>query len=306
MVQAWFSNGFRSNTEFLFESLKYMQVQATLLPERDSSNTDITLSVSKAKTFESCKAKFKFCYIDKLPRIDRDFHIFGKYLHQILENFHRALIDNPTRKPEWRIVMKEAVDSAYTEYSDQLTGIQVKDAQKMIDEYSAILDEEGIPNVSGVEEDFYINLNNKVLLNGFIDRIQTDPDGIIHVGDYKTTKDKKYLQDFFQLLTYCYALMLKDPSIKRMRASFILLRHSFTYITQEFTRDEVVHVAEKFLKIAAAIAEEKLWRPNPQFLCKYCDYIDHCAEGKDFLIKKGMLKISKKENKKPFIGIRKW
>lgn len=283
-----------------------MKVEAQLLPERDMSNTDMTLSVSKAKTFESCKAKFKYCYMDKLPRIDRDFHIFGKYLHQILENFHRELIEKPERKLEWHNVMKEAWDSAYAEYSEQLTGLQVKDAQAMINEYNAILEEDGLPNVTYVEKVFYINLNNKVLLNGFIDRIQIDPDGIIHVADYKTTKDPKYLEDFFQLLTYCYALMLEDPKIERVRASFILLRHSFDYITQEFTRDEVIHVAEKFLKTAYAIDDEKLWRPNPQFLCKYCDYLEHCSEGKGFLVKKGILKKSTKTNKTPFVGIRKW
>jgi putative RecB family exonuclease len=281
-----------------------MKIEAQLLPERDLSNVDMTLSVSKTKTFESCKAKFRFCYIEKLPRIDRDFHIFGKYLHQILENFHRELIEKPERKTEWRNVMKEAWDLAYNDYCDQLTGLQVKDAQAMIKEYNEILEEEGLPNVVAVEKDFNINVNNKVLLNGFIDRIQIDNDGIIHVADYKTTKDPKYLQDFFQLLTYCYALMLEDPNIERMRASFILLRHSFDYITQEFTRDEVIPVAEKFLKTAYAIEDEKVWRPNPQFLCKYCDYLEHCQEGQGFLVKRGVLK--KKPKKAPRIGIRKW
>jgi ATP-dependent helicase/DNAse subunit B len=280
-----------------------MLIQAILLSAADKESVGLKLSVSKAKTFEDCKAKFKFCYIDKLPRIDRDFHIFGKYLHQILENFHRELIDHPERKEDWHTVMKEAWDAAYTEYSGQLTGIQVKEAQEMIDEYKEILEEDGLPNVIAVEKDFYISLNGKVMLNGFIDRVQIDKDGMIHVVDYKTTKDPKYLKDFFQLMTYCYALCLEDPSIKKFRASFILLRHSFDHITQEFTREEVISVAEKFLKYAVNIEDEKLWRPNPQFLCKYCDYLDHCREGRNFLVKKGVLKT---EPKKPTVGIRKW
>lgn len=280
-----------------------MKVEAKLLPTKDKSNVDMTLSVSKAKTFDDCKAKFKFNYIDHLPRVERDFHIFGKYLHQVLENFHRILIDNPERKEDWHEVMTEAWDSAYEEYSDQLTGLQVKEAQEIIDEYKEILEEEGLPNVIGVEDDFYININHKVLLNGFIDRIQIDPDGVLHVADYKTTKDPKYLKDFFQLMTYSYALMLKDPELNRIRASFILLRHRFDYLTQEFTREEVIFVAEKFLKYAYAIEEEKLFRPNPQFLCKYCDFIEHCKEGRNFLVKKGMLKD---KPKKHFVGIRKW
>jgi len=281
-----------------------MKVLATLLPNKDMAKVELSISVSKAKTFDDCKAKFKFCYIDKLPRIDRDFHIFGKFLHQILENFHRSIIESPERKSDWHPVMKEAWDAAYAEYSSVLTGDQYKEAQAMIDEYKQILEEEGLPNVIGVEKDFYININDKVLLNGFIDRIQIDKDGMVHVADYKTTKDPKYLQDFFQLMTYCYALCLEDPSIKKFRASFILLRHNFDYITQEFTRDEVIVVAEKFLKYASGIQEEKLWRPNPQFLCKYCDYLDHCKEGKNFLIRKGVIDAPQKP--KPVVGIRKW
>lgn len=280
-----------------------MKVEAKLLPIKDKSNVDMTLSVSKAKTFDDCKAKFKYNYIDHLPRISRDFHIFGSYLHQVLENFHRELIDHPERKDDWHEVMTEAWDAAYDEYSDQLTGIQVKEAQEIVDEYKEILEEEGLPNVIGVEDDFYINLNDKVLLNGFIDRIQIDSDGVLHVADYKTTKDPKYLKDFFQLMTYSYALMLKDPELKRIRASFILLRHKFDYLTQEFTREEVISVAEKFLNYAYAIEDEKLFRPNPQFLCKYCDFIEHCKEGRGFLVKKGILKV---KSKKHFVGIRKW
>ena len=278
-------------------------VQAKLLPSRDNHNCRMTLSVSKAKTFQECQAKFKFCYIEKLPRVDQDFHIFGKYLHQILENFHAELMKNPERKSDWRPVMKEAWDSAYAEYNTQITGVQYKEAQKLIKEYEAILEEEGIPEVTGVEKDFYISLDDKVLLNGFIDRIQIDKDGMIHVADYKTTKDPKYLKDYFQLMTYCYALCLQDPSITKLRASFILLRHSFDYLTQEFTRDEVLSVGEKFLKVASAIEEEKLWRANPQFLCKYCDYINQCKEGRGYLVKKGILK---QEKKVPTTGIRKW
>jgi CRISPR/Cas system-associated exonuclease Cas4 (RecB family) len=278
-----------------------MKVTASLLSSKDESNTDLSLSVSKAKTFDDCKAKYKFCYIEKLPRIERDFHTFGKFLHQILENFHRTLIESPSRRDDWRLVMNEAWDAAYKEYEDKITGNQYKEAKQIVDEYRDILGEDGLPNVIAVEKPFYINLNDKVLLNGFIDRIQIDKDGIIHVADYKTTKDPKYLRDFFQLITYCYVLCLEDPSITRIRASFILLRHSFDYITQEFTREEVISVAEKFLKYASNIEEEKLWRPNPQFLCKYCDYLEHCKSGHDYLVKKGVL-----EKKTPTVGIRKW
>ena len=277
-----------------------MLIKASLLPKRDKSNIDLTLSVSKVKTFEDCKAKYKFRYIKRLPKIERDFHIFGKFLHQILENFYAEILKDPQKKKDWKDVLKYGWDSAYTEYSDKITGEQFKEASLIIETYSSVLDEEGLPNVTHVEKPFYINLNNKVLLNGFIDCVQMDDDGVVHVADYKTTKDPKYLKDFFQLMTYSYALMLEDENLNRIRSSFVLLRHNFDYITQEYTRDEVISVAEKFLESASLIEDEKVWRPSPHFLCKYCDYLDHCKPGNDFLIKRGVIK------KKPFVGIRSW
>jgi RecB family exonuclease len=279
-----------------------MDIEVTLLSKKDMSNIELTLSVSKAKTFEDCKAKYRFCYIDKLPRIEQDFHIFGKFLHQILENFHKALICDPDRSKYWQVVMEEAWNIAHTEYESQITGLQYKDAKNIIKEYCEILEEEGLPNVLANEKPFFIKLNS-VLLNGYIDRVQVDSDGVLHVIDYKTTKDPKYLKDYFQLLTYAYALMLEDPKLNRVRASFVLLKHGFRYLTEEYTREQVMPIAEKFIKYYLNIQEEKTWRPNPQFLCKYCDYMEHCKAGKDYLVKKGII-----EGKKniPFVGMKKW
>jgi RecB family exonuclease len=279
-----------------------MDIEVTLLSKKDMSNIELTLSVSKAKTFEDCKAKYRFCYIDKLPRIEQDFHIFGKFLHQILENFHKALICEPDRAKYWQVVMEEAWNTAHTEYESQITGLQYKDAKNIIKEYCEILEEEGLPNVLANEKPFFIKLNS-VLLNGYIDRVQVDSDGVLHVIDYKTTKDPKYLKDYFQLLTYAYALMLEDPKLNRVRASFVLLKHKFRYLTEEYTREQVMPIAEKFIKYYLNIQEEKTWRPNPQFLCKYCDYMEHCKAGKDYLVKKGII-----EGKKniPFVGMKKW
>lgn len=292
---------------------KYIVKIAKFLKEKDE-NIKFRISVSKAKTFDDCKAKYKFCYIDKLPRVSQDFHYFGSFMHLILELFHLKLIKDESLKNNWKEQLSISFDEAYKEFEDNITGEQYKRAQELTAQYQAILEEEGLPNVIGVEKKFMINLNNVLLLNGFIDRIQIDPDGVLHVADYKTTKDPKYLKDYFQLLTYCYAMMLEDSSIKRIRASFILLVHDFDYLTHEYTREEVFEVAEKFLEYYYKIQDEKLWRPNPQFLCRYCDYLKHCnkgidfvkksQKGREFLMKEGLLKG--KTSNKLFVGIRKW
>lgn len=277
------------------------KVALKVLQSKDDWVDKFTLSVSKAKTFDNCKAKYKFCYIDKLPRKDWDFHVFGKFLHSILEHFHKSVIE--TQSTAIESLLNDSWHHAVKEYDATLSLDQKKEAKGIMESYKRLLDDEGMPNVIAVEKSFYIAVDDVVLLNGFIDRVQIDKDNVLHVVDYKTTKDKKYLKDFFQLQTYAFALMTEDSSINRVRASFICLRHDFDVLTEEYTRADVEGIGEKFAKYASTIHEERLWRANPQFLCKYCDYQDKCNPGTEYLVKKGVIKS--KPNK-GFGFIKKW
>jgi putative RecB family exonuclease len=259
-----------------------------VLGSKEESTAELSLSVSKIKTFEQCRAKYKFSYIDKLPRKEWDFLAFGSFLHEVLEDFHKAFLENPNQ--DFGLVMTKVFKCVSETFKDRINNEQKENAAAIIKKYvNDLYKNECLPNVLSVEKPFYIDINGKVLLNGFIDRVDLDKDGIIHVSDYKTTKDRKYLNDFFQLITYAYVLMTENADLKKVRASFILLRHNMDLITKEYSRKQVATVATKFLKYADEIAEEKLWRPNPQFLCKYCDYLDHCDEGNRFCIKKGLV-----------------
>ena len=117
--------------------------------------------------------------------------------------------------------------------------------------------------------------------NGAIDRIQLDDDDVIHVCDYKTAKNKKYLKnDWFQLLTYAYVIVTEDPSIKKVRGSYILLRHDFEYMTVEFDLPEILKVKDKFVEYARQMNTETEFKPNPTPLCNFCDFQNLCPEGK--------------------------
>ena len=282
------------------------KIKVYFVENKDEFAGEHKLSVSKVKTFDSCKAKFKFSYIEKLPKKEWDFHVFGTFLHDVLETFHKLLISEKANKAKdsWALFMKKCFHDSIEKFKEKLSVEQKKEAFSIIQTYLDLMKrdfENGIlPDVIDAERDFYLIINEKVLLNGFIDRIQIDHDGVLHVADYKTTKDKKYLKDFFQLETYAYILFLSDPDLQKIRASFICLRHDISYITKEYSRKDVEHIGQKYLDYADSIDQEKLWRPQPQFLCKYCDFVENCSAGENFLVKKGML------DKAPKFGIGKW
>lgn len=279
-----------------------MKITASFLESKKDSKAELPLSVSKAKTFDQCKAKYYYTYIKKLPRKEWDFQVYGQFVHDILERFHANLIDDSSH--DHYDLMTSCFAESIEAYNKKLSKKQKKEAQELITGYLDKLSREKeskkkLPNILAVERHFYIDIGEFVLLNGFIDVVQKDPDGVLHVADYKTTKDKRYLKDFFQLLTYAYVLMLENSRLKKIRASYILLRHNFEYVTKEYTRSEVMKIQDEFIEYANKIQSEQLWRPSPQFLCKYCDHMDRCSEGKDYLIKRGIIDI-------PQYGISEW
>lgn len=244
---------------------------------------EFRVSVSKTKTFIDCKAKFKYCYVEKLPRKDWDFHIFGKFCHMVLEEFHKAYMEGCLLP--YNITMGDSYKKALVEYKDKMTPEMKRECWSIIDKYLRRVTNEknnGKPaNVIGVEKRFELAVGENIILNGAIDRIEIDADNVVHVGDYKTVKNKKYLKDdFFQLLTYAFVIMSEDPSITKVRASYILLRHDFEYITTEFTKQDVMSVEQKYIDYVNQMLTEKDFKPNPTVLCNFCDYLEKCPEGK--------------------------
>ena len=115
-----------------------MQVIAKVLKEKPEKNISLlNISVSKAKTFKECKAKFLFTYIHKLPRKERDYHVFGKFLHEVLEKFHKMKLSGDLR-PDNKII-SDAMKSAFQIWKNKLNEDQLKECKEIIKQYLLIL-----------------------------------------------------------------------------------------------------------------------------------------------------------------------
>lgn len=240
----------------------------------------IKLSVSKSSTFQSCKAKYKYSYIDKLPKKDWQHHHFGRFVHRILELFHLMYIEGTDK--QFNIAMGEAFNTAYTEYKEKLSLADKEEAYNIILIYLKKIENNfNIKNILAVEKPFNLQISEDVLLTGMVDRFQCDDDGVFHIVDYKTSKSKMYLQnDILQLLTYAYVIYNEYPQIKKVRASYIMLRHNCEFITKEFTLEQILSIKDKYITYAKEMLSEEEFAPNPTILCKWCDFLNVCPEGK--------------------------
>lgn len=274
-----------------------MLITSQLLKSRKEIKADLQLSVSKAKVFDECKLKYHYQYIKKLPKKERDYHILGKFVHEILENFQQTLIDFPDTDPT--LLMGRCYKWSAYKWGDKIkketltvkkekTTIH-KEAKKICQDYlNKII--YSTSKVTDLEKPFYLAIDGRILIIGYIDLIQIDEDGVLHVADYKTSKNKKYVKnDFFQLKTYALVMFLENPELEKIRLSYIMLRLNSEYITQEVTREDVLPVEKYFREKTDEIQEEKLWRPEPNFMCKFCDFLEHCSSGKNYLQSIGKL-----------------
>lgn len=248
---------------------------------------ELKLSVSKTKMFNQCKKQFQYNYILKLPRKEYDYHILGTYCHYVLETFHNEYIQGCLLS--YHTTMTDAFKAAWLKYKDKMTPEMKAEAWDIIAGYLKSIAGKKLDTIA-VEKKFAVNIadnsESQIILNGAIDRISVDDyDGgsekILHVADWKTTKNLKYLKnDFIQLQTYAYILYLEDPTITRIRASYILLRHNSELITKEFELDEILEIKDKYLKYAEQIRSETEFAPTTSQLCNYCSFQEHCPEGK--------------------------
>lgn len=271
-----------------------------LLDIKPEKNENVlNLSVSKLKTFLSCKAKYKFSYIEKLPAKEREYTIFGKFIHDILENFHKYYTKDP--EVPLNMIMKSSWDDSKKKYNEKLTQNQLLEAWNYCFEYLKIqadlIKQNKLPKFIAAEKEFNLNINDKILLSGFIDKVEIDPDGVFHVSDYKTSKSKKFLKsDFFQLKTYGLIMALENTNIKKVRCSYIMIKHNFEYLTEEYTADQLMEIPTYYINNSSLILKEQGFKPSTSILCNWCDYLENCADGSRFVAN-----LAKKQSSNSFL-----
>lgn len=241
----------------------------------------LRLSVSKSKCWSHCRKQYEYTYIIKLDRKERDFHIFGSFIHKVLEEFHRAYINGSTLPLNEQ--MQIAFKVAKVEFATKITPAQLQEAHTILCQYLQHISSDPydrIHNVLAAEEAFSFQLTDNITLNGFIDKIEIDQDGLTHISDYKSTKQKKYLKDdWFQLLTYAYVVMHNKPELDKVRVSYVLLRHNFEPISKVITRGEAETVKQIYIDYWRDIESATEYPATVSQLCRFCDHIDVCAPG---------------------------
>jgi putative RecB family exonuclease len=233
----------------------------------------VKLSYSSISTYETCPAKFKFQYEERLPTTSSPALAFGDSLHRALHRFHdRPVPVAPTLEELHELLQNEWVSEGYHDPAEE---------QLYLDHARQVLAEYHRENASSfripaaLEFRFTVEVEG-VQLSGIIDRMDRIPGGGYEIIDYKTSRrlpPKAVVDRDLQLSLYWLAAReIWGIQPERLTLYFLLPGQRMTTFRTPADADElrrrIATVAER---VAAGMFEP---RQNP--LCDWCDFQRLC------------------------------
>ena len=247
---------------------------------------DRVYSVSQIQAYLGCSLKYRFQYIDKLPRPWRPAAlVFGSSVHAAVEWFHKERLACAAPKIEdvlkifdadWFAQTLEPVVFADGETKDDL---QAK-GQAMLRLY--VGQEQGTEPMA-VEEWFELDLADPetgedlaVRLRGVIDLIEQG-DTVVELKTAARALPSGDLERHLQLSTYALVYLLLHRRVPALRIDMLLKTKTPRLERFETTRTpaDLAWTARLIERTARAIEAEHFF-PNPSWRCTECEYFAQC------------------------------
>ena len=245
-----------------------------------------TISVSQVNTYLGCPLKYRFQYVDKIPRPWRVAAMaFGSSVHAAVEWFHKERLAG--HSPELMQVLKVFDADWYAQNVEPLVFSERESNDSLAEKGRAMLQlyvesTNGIKPVA-VEQFFEIDLadpeTGEVLdlrLRGVIDLVE-EGDTLVDLKTAGRTLEQGGLERHLQLSTYALAFFLLHGSIPKLRLDMLLKTAKPRLERHQTTRsiEDLGWTARLIHEVAAAIETEHFF-PNPSWRCTECEYFAHC------------------------------
>jgi len=245
------------------------------------------ISVSQLNLYRSCSLKYKFQYIDRLPKPFKSSALaFGATMHSAIEWLHK-------KRMSGKEVTLEGLHKTFSVdwYSQTVdTEIRYKEGEKedeLVAKAKALLTlyhGQGPRDVTGTEVSFKVPLadltTGEVLdlpLLGYMDLVEHE-ETITEVKTTASALDIESLDTQFQLLAYDYGFQMKyrrEP--KRIKIINLVKTKKPKIEVREIERPYrdhrwFFHTAKEAIRGI----RQGVFFPNPSFRCKECEYSGPC------------------------------
>ena len=248
-----------------------------------------SLSPSRAGDFMTCPLLYRYRTIDKLPEPSSPDAVRGTVVHKVLED----LFDLPAPErtpgraadmlqPAWEAVLAE--DPEILEMfgaAGPEIGAWLASCQESLARYFTLEDP---TRLEPAEREMYVEtlLESKLLLRGFIDRLDVAPTGEIRVVDYKTGRspgEAFEAKALFQMKFYALVIWRTRGVVPRMLQLIYLGNGEVLRYSPD--EDDLLATERKVQALWKAISAAQQsgdWRPRKSALCGWCAHQSVCPE----------------------------
>ena len=252
------------------------------------------LSPSRAGDFLTCPLLYRFRTIDHLPEPPSPDAVRGTVVHKVLEDLFDlpAAHRTPDRARDMLLPAWEALVAAEPELTDMFTAepgsgpdiaTWLTSCRTVLDRYFTLEDPR---RLEPAERELYVEalLDSRLLLRGFVDRIDVAPDGALRVVDYKSGSSPSEMFEgkaLFQMKFYALVIWRSRGVIPAMLQLIYLGNGEvMRYVPDEADLRATERKVEAIWAAIRRAQESGDWRPNPSRLCDWCAHHALCpAQG---------------------------
>lgn len=243
-------------------------------------------SISQIQLYLRCALKYRFQYIDQLPRPWRPAAlVFGSSVHAAVEWFHRQRQagGSPSAEEVCKIFdadwFAQTLEPVVFEGSETKEVLQVK-GQAMLRLY---VSEEHGPKPAAVEEWFELDLADpetgedlSVRMRGIMDLIE-EGDTVVELKTAARALPQGDLERHLQVSTYALVYLLLHQKLPKLRVDMLLKTKHPRLERFETSRTpaDLAWTARLIQRTARAI-EGGHFFPNPSWMCGECEYFAQC------------------------------
>jgi putative RecB family exonuclease len=247
------------------------------------------LSPSRASDFMACPLLYRYRTIDKLPEEPSVDALRGTVVHKVLEDLFDLAAETRTPDrardllvPTWESLL--AAEPALAElFSDEGPDVAewLTSCRTVLDRYFTLEDPR---RLEPAERESYVEalLDSKLLLRGFIDRLDVAPDGAIRVVDYKSGRSPGEMFEakaLFQMKFYALVIWRTRGVVPAMlQLVYLGNGEMLRYVPDEADLVATERKVEAIWRAIALAQESGDWRPHKSRLCDWCSFQSVCPE----------------------------
>ena len=249
-------------------------------------NGERRYSVSQIQTYLGCPLKYRFQYLDQLPKAFRPAALaFGGSVHSAVEWFNRVRMAGGTPPLEEILRVFEADWFAQNLDPLEFNSGESKDAlaAKARTMLSVYLESESGCRPVAVEEPFSLEIADPqtgeclgVPFRGIVDLVEEDGT-LVDLKTAARATSQEDVERHLQLSTYALAVFLRTGEIPKLRLDVLLKssRPRLERLTTSRTVEELAWTARLIQRAVEAI-EDGHFFPNPSWRCSGCEYAIPC------------------------------